>query len=67
MKNGSNQTMRENELLLDGEDNQQQKQSDHTITEERNIQLFNPKDVESEFMLPDEKAQVRCLLSSRFS
>ena len=59
--------MRENDLLLDGEDNQQQKQSDHTITEERNIHLFKPKDVAVEFMLPDEKAKVRCLLSSRFS
>ena len=59
--------MRENDLLLDGEDNQQQKQSDHTITEERNIHLFKPKDVAVEFMLSDEKALVRCLLSSRFS
>ena len=48
--------MRENDLLLDGEDNQQQKQSDHTITEERNIHLFKPKDVAVKFMVPDEKA-----------
>ena len=59
--------MRENDDLLDGEDNQKKIQSDQTITEMRNIHLFKPKDVAVEFMLSDEKALVRCLLSSRFS
>ena len=59
--------MRENDDLLDGEDNQQKIQSDQTITEMRNTHLFKPKDVAVEFMLSDEKALVRCLLSSRFS
>ena len=58
MRDDGIKTMKQNDLLLDGDNNKRQIYSDHTMTEIRVTHLFKPKHVALGVIPSDGKAKV---------